>query len=277
MQVTSSQKERKHQAFVEGRFAALCRDIFHPFLMAMARSSLKFRIVRDNDYTPLPERPILFAPNHYCGMDITVACNAIRGRAVIVAGKQPLFPVEEFFLNANGTIFVDRLNREDTSACKRAMAAQLRAGKNVILFPEGTSNVSDALPMYPMKWGIIDVAQQTGAQIIPMLLRYDKEKMECHVRFASPMTVEHMTKAEGIEILRDTMASIRWESFREKGIHSRKSMDTGQERRKNMELLLSYPLLDYETEKQVVFRPYPTEAEVFEPIIRAYSKMMAGE
>ena len=147
----------------------------------------------------------------------------------------------------------------------------------MILFPEGTSNVSDALPMYPMKWGIIDVAQQTGAQIIPMILRYDKAVSECHVRFASPMTVENMTKAEGIEALRDTMATLRWESFEAKGIHSRRELNTAEERRQNMELLLSYRLLDYETEKQVVFRPAPTEAEVFEPIIRAYSKMMGGK
>lgn len=277
MQVTSSQKERNHQPFVEGRFAAACRDLFHPILMAMARQTLKFRIVRDNDYQPLPDRPILFAPNHYCGLDITIVCNAIHGRAVIVAGKQSLFSVDEFFLRANGVIFVDRLNREDTAACKRAMTAQLRAGKNVILFPEGTSNVSDALPMYPMKWGIIDVAQQTGAQIIPVILRYDKLTSECHVRFAAPMTAENMTKAEGIEALRDTMATLRWESFEAKGIHSRRELDTAEERRKNMELLLSYRLLDYETEKQVVFRPAPTEAEVFEPIIRAYSKMMGGK
>ena len=277
LQVTFSQKERNHQPFVEGRFAAACRDLLHPALMAMARWSLKFRIICDREYKSLPNRPILFAPNHYCGMDITVVCNAIHGRAVIVAGKQSLFPVDEFFLRANGVIFVDRLNREDTAACKRAVTAQLRAGRNVILFPEGTSNVSDALPMYPMKWGIIDVAQQTGAQIIPMILRYDKAVSECHVRFASPMTVENMTKAEGIEALRDTMATLRWESFEAKGIHSRRELNTAEERRQNIELLLSYRLLDYETEKQVVFRPAPTEAEVFEPIIRAYSKMMGGK
>lgn len=277
MQVTSSQKEQRQQALVEGSFAAFCRDAFHPVLMALAKSVLKFRIVWDNAYKSLPDRPILFAPNHYCGLDITVVCNAIQGRAIIVAGKQNLFPVDEFFLKANGAIFVDRLNREDTAACKRAAAAQLRKGKNVILFPEGTSNVSDALPMYPMKWGIIDIAKQTGAQIIPVILRYDKKTMECHVRFGDAMTMEHMSKAEGIEALRDTMASMRWEQFEAAGIHSRAALDVEQERRKNRELLLSYKLLDYETEKKVVFRPAPDEAEVFEPIIRFYRKMMGGE
>lgn len=276
MQVTSSQKEHQSLPLTEGRFARRCRDIFHPLLMVLARSVLRFKIIPDNDYTPLPSRPILFVGNHYCGYDITVACNVIHGRAQIVAGKQPMFPADEFFLKANGVIFVDRLNREDTAACKRAMAAQLRAGQNVILFPEGTSNVSDALPMYPMKWGVIDVAQQTGAQIIPMILHYDKKNMECHVRFCQPMVADGMTKAEGIRLLRDTMAAVRWSIFEAGGLHHRAALDIAGERRKNMELLLSYKLLDYETEKAVVFRPHPTEAEVFDPICRAYAKMMGG-
>lgn len=273
MQVTASQMKQ----LTEGRLLRLCRDIFHPALMALARSVLRYRIVVENDYTPLPDRPILFAGNHYCGYDITVACNAIHGRVQIVAGKQPMFPADEFFLKANGTIFVDRLNREDTAACKRVMAARLRAGQNVIIFPEGTSNVSDALPMYPMKWGIIDVAQQTGAQIIPMILRYDKEKRRCHVRFLDPITAEGMTKQEGIRLLRDTMAAARWKDFELGGLHSRAGLDIREERRINMELLLSYKLLDYRAEQSVVFRPYPTEEEVFEPICRAYAKMMGGK
>ena len=277
MQVTSSQKEQRQQALVEGKLAAVCRDAFHPVLMALSRSVLKFRILRDNDYRSLPDRPILFAPNHYCGLDITVVCNAIHGRAVIVAGKQGLFPVDEFFLKANGVIFVDRLDKADTAACKRAVAAQLRNGKNVILFPEGTSNVSDALPMYPMKWGIVDIAQQTGAQIIPVILHYDKKRLECHVRFGDAMTMEDKTKAEGIAGLRDAMASIRWSFFEKDGIHSREAMDVQEERGKNLELLLGYKLLDYETEKKAVFHPVPDEAEVFEPVIRFYQKMMGGE
>lgn len=273
MQVTASRMKQP----TEGRFLRLLRDILHPGLMVLARSVLKYRIVVENDETPLPGRPILFAGNHYCGYDISVACNAIHGRVQIVTGKQPMFPADEFFLKANGTIFVDRLNREDTAACKRVMAARLRAGQNVLIFPEGTSNVSDALPMYPMKWGIIDVAQQTGAQIIPMILRYDKETLRCFVRFLDPITVEGMTKQEGIRLLRDTMATARWEDFQRGGLHSRAALDVREERRKNMELLLSYKLLDYSMEQSVVFRPYPTEEEVFQPICRAYTKMMGGK
>lgn len=274
MQTTSIQRERSRRPHTEGALLRLCRDGFHDALMALAGSALQFRVIADNDYIPLPDRPIIFTGNHYCGQDVIVACKVIHGRVQIVAGKQPLTAVDEFFFNANGTIFVDRKDKEDTAACKRAMEALLKSGQNVIIFPEGTSNVSDELLMYPMKWGVIEVARRTGAQIIPVVLHYDKERMECHVHFSDPMIMDRVTNADGIRWLRDTTASVRWEYWERNGLFFRADMDIEQERAENKRLLLSYKLLDYDYEKSVVFHPYPSEVEVFEPIIRAYEKKM---
>ena len=271
MQITSLEKEQAYRPLTEGRFARMLRDAFHPVLMPLAKSALTFRIVCDNDYEPLPDRPILFVGNHYCGQDVVIGVNVLRGRVQVVAGKQPLRPVDEFFFNANGTIFVDRKSREDCAACKRAMIAQLRSGQNVLIFPEGTSNVSDELLMYPMKWGVIDAAQQTGAQIIPMVLDYDKTAKECHIRFLPPMLTDGMTLAEGITRLRDAMATARYEFIEKKGIFSRRDMDITAQRAENHALLLSYKLLDYAYERSVVFRPHPTPNEVFAPILKASS------
>lgn len=274
MQLISSEKEHRNLPFTESVMQRKLKDMFHPFLMKLAKSAVPFKLVADNDYTPLPGRPILFVGNHYCGNDVIIAANLIHGRVQIVAGKQPLTPVDEFFFNANGTIFVDRKNREDTAACKRAMEALLKQGENVVIFPEGTSNVSDELLMYPMKWGAIEVAQKAGAQIIPMVLHYDTEKKECHVRYCPPMIVDDMEKKEAIDLLRDTMATVRWEFWEQSGIHSRAQMDIAAERAENMRLLLSYKLLDYDYERSVVFHPFPSEEEVWEPICAAYAKMM---
>lgn len=274
MQVTSIEKERRQKSVTESKPLRFLRDGFHSALMAIAKSAVPFKIVADNDYTPLPGRPILFAGNHYCGNDIIIACNVIHGRVQIVAGKQPLTPVDEFFFNANGTIFVDRKDKQDTAACKRAMEALLRDGENVLIFPEGTSNVSDALLMYPMKWGIIDVARRTGAQIIPVILHYDREKMVVHVRFGQPMVMDGRSRAGGIRDLRDTMAAMRWEYWERQGLFCRADLDMEAERIRNKELLLAYKLLDYDYERSVVFHPFADEAEVFAPVIQAYQKKM---
>lgn len=49
------------------------------------------------------------------------------------------------------------------------------------MFPEGTWNLTENLLMLPMKWGIIDIAKETGAQIIPTALEYDREQKKCFV------------------------------------------------------------------------------------------------
>lgn len=266
MQQTPSMKEAAGISLAEMPFPRFVKDCFHPLLMRIARSAISFRIVMDNTCAPLPNRPILFAANHYCGQDVVIAANAIGHRVLVVAGKQPLAGADEFFFNANGTIFVDRKDPADRAACKRAMCTALKQKQDVLIFPEGTSNVSPSLPMSQMKWGLIEVAQQTGAQIIPMVLHYDREKQHCHVRFCPPMTVEDMSKQDAIALLRDTMASVRWEAWASRGMFLREKLDVQEEDRKNKELLLAYPLLDYAYEQSVVYHPYPTEQEVFAPI-----------
>lgn len=271
MQITSLQKEQMHRSFTESTATRRVKDAFHPVLMAMSKSALTFRIVRDNDYEPLPGRPVIFVGNHYCGQDVVIACNVLHRRVQVVAGKQNLTPLDEFFFNMNGTIFVDRKDKADTAACKRAMEAVLKNGQDVVIFPEGTSNVSDELLMYPMKWGVIDVAKKTGAQLIPMVLDYDKEAGECHVHFCPPMVMDELDKEAGIALLRNTMATVRWEYMEKKALLHREEADIPELRRQNMELLLSYKLLDYEYEKSVVFHPYVTAEEVFEPIEKLHA------
>lgn len=74
-------------------------------------------------------------------------------------------------------------------ASKDALNACLRKGQSILWFPEGTWNLTPSQLMMPMKWGIIDVAKETGAQIIPTVLEYSREQKKCFVRFGKPMVV----------------------------------------------------------------------------------------
>lgn len=266
MQETSLMKEQRSRPFTESSPARHLKDAIHPLLMGVAKSAVTFAIETENDYRVLPGRPVIFVANHYCGQDVVIACNVLHERVQVVAGKQNLLAMDEFFFNANGTIFVDRKDRADCAACKRAMTAHLRNDQSVLIFPEGTSNVSDELLMYPMKWGVIDVAQQTGAQVIPMVLDYDKQAGKCCVRFCESMIFDGMDKADAIRLLRDTMATVRWEFMERRGVFSREDADIAALRADNRALLLSYKLLDYDYERSVVFHPYPTWEEVMAPV-----------
>ncbi len=48
------------------------------------------------------------------------------------------------------------------------MIGHLRAGGNLMYFPEGTWNLSPNLPVLPCFWGIVEIAQKGNAIIVPV-------------------------------------------------------------------------------------------------------------
>lgn len=258
MQVTSKQKIQNHQSLVESSFVRFFKNLLHPVLIPVAKSATTFKLVKDNECRTLKDRPVLYVCNHYCGQDIVLGCSAIKERVMVVAGLQNLAPIDEFFFNANGVIFVDRNDSDDGRACKEAMVQHLKNHQNVLIFPEGTSNVSDALLMYPMKWGVIDAAKQAHAQIVPLVLDYNKETMEAHVTYLDPIVVDDLSLLDGITLLRDVMATKRYEYIEGYSMLKRDEINVDELRDKNKELLLSYKYLDYAYEQSVVYRPEKT-------------------
>ena len=67
---------------------------------------------------------------------------------------------------AAGVIFIDRGDRERAIRSIHDAAQQIRGGKNVVIFPEGTR--SRAGQMLPFKKGGFALAQDAGVPIIPM-------------------------------------------------------------------------------------------------------------
>lgn len=111
-----------------------------------------------------------------------VACNHIsyldpltNGEAVVRAGRRPRFlakedlfriPVVGRALSGAGQIPVSRGTR-DRSSLDRAAAA-LDRGEVIVVYPEGTvTKREDGLPMEG-KTGLVRLALQTGAPIVPM-------------------------------------------------------------------------------------------------------------
>lgn len=70
--------------------------------------------------------------------------------------------------------------------------------------------------MLPMRWGIIETAHKSDAQIIPMALMYDRDKKECYAKFSQPLYGEQLADFwNGIQLLRDSIATLRYELMEE--------------------------------------------------------------
>lgn len=266
-QKTTIEKIKEGKQITDSKFKITIRKIAHPFLLALAQTKIKYKLKKENKYTIDKTKPIIFAVNHSNCQDIPLACTAIGKHGYLLIGKQNLEPMDELFFDINGAIYVDRMNKEDKSKSKDAMVEYLKKKTPIIMFPEGTWNLTDEQLMLPMRWGIIDIAKEANAQIVPLILDYDKEKGVCNAKFGKTISVEKdSNKQELINELRDEMATLRYDFFERKGIAKRDEINLEEQRANIQTTIEEYPKLDYEYEKSVVFKPYISSEEVFEPV-----------
>lgn len=257
-QETTTQKLRRGKPLTESGLAARLRRLLYPVLMVLTGSKVRYRVEAENSYEPLPGKPIIFAANHSAFPDTPILLRVIKRNSYVLIGRQNLAFIDRIFFLLNGAIWVDRRDREDMAACKEALTATLQKDRSILWFPEGTRNLTPSLLMLPMKWGIIDVARQAGAQIIPAALDYDREKMVCSVRFGEPLSGAALeNRSEAIRTLRDTLASLRWELMCTQPLLHRSEICPDDLRKEMFRVLEEYPPLDWAYESSCIYDPHP--------------------
>lgn len=264
MQETTSSKVKAGKLITESRPKIILKKFFHWPLVLAAQSKVKYKVHRENKFKKIYRRPIIFCVNHTCFQDTPIVCRYIGRQAYILAGKQSLYPIDELFFHLNGSIFVDRKDKEDMTLSKEAMIEYLLRDQSLIVFPEGTWNLSDSLLMLEMKWGIIEVAQRANAQIIPVSLDYNQEDKKCDIKFGEPILAEKFkSKKEAIDYLRDTLATLRWEQIESHGIVKRTDEFVTEAKKQREQTLSDYPLYDEEYEQSLVFKSHENPEQVF--------------
>jgi len=111
--------------------------------------------------------PVIFMSNHESNLDPPVLISAIPIPAVYLAKKEVkwMAPVGWAAMMA-GTIFIDRSNRERAINSLHLAAAEIRGGKSVVIFPEGTRTRTGRLG--PFKKGGFVMAAEAGVRIVPL-------------------------------------------------------------------------------------------------------------
>jgi 1-acyl-sn-glycerol-3-phosphate acyltransferase len=110
---------------------------------------------------------VIFMSNHESQMDPPILVAALPVPAVYIAKKELQYvPFIGWAAWAAGVIFIDRGDRDRAFRSIRDAAAQIRGGKNVVIFPEGTRSRTGQ--MLPFKKGGFALAQDAGVPIIPM-------------------------------------------------------------------------------------------------------------
>ena len=241
------------------RIKIIIHKLLYPVLLLMFRTFKAHNIIFYNEMPQLDENAI-FAVNHSCKYDIPYTCEVVKRSSYVLIGKQPLEFIDRIAFWLNGTVWVDRKNRNDKKKATAKMIELLKKGANLVMFPEGTWNLTPSNPMLPLYWGVIDIARKSGRPIVPMILEYTDEN--CYVAFGQPMFIsEKDDKGEKIRDLDDRFATLKWlvwEKYSDTGYNSAEEWETEARRR-----VADYPKLDYRYEKSVIRKEYISADEVF--------------
>jgi 1-acyl-sn-glycerol-3-phosphate acyltransferase len=112
-------------------------------------------------------QPVIFMSNHESQMDPPILVAALPVPAVFIAKQELKYvPFIGWAGWAAGVIFIDRGDRERAIRSIREAAEQIRGGKNVVIFPEGTRSRTGQ--MLPFKKGGFALALEAGVPIVPM-------------------------------------------------------------------------------------------------------------
>ena len=118
---------------------------------------------------PLTHAQVAYVGNHLSYLDIFVLGSLVRGSFVAKAELRR-WPLFGFLATLQRTIFVSR-HRHDATRVTDQLHAALQSGRNLILFPEGTSSLGlEVLPFKSSAFSAIGSHASKGLRIQPFTL-----------------------------------------------------------------------------------------------------------
>lgn len=212
------------------------RDMLHPILLKLVSLNRKYidkqtlTILNDarqnNKKKKLTERvksfvkgekkkTVIYAITHIDKYDFQLVSEAIKDHQYPFAGDPETMyrSFDGAVLGLNGVVYCDTESKTDRKVAKNTSIDLLKKGKNLLIYPEGVWNVTSNLLMLPLFGGIIEMAKETGCDIIPVAIeRYDKNYV---VNIGTEFNVNDKLAAglneEEIKTdLRDEMATLKW-------------------------------------------------------------------
>lgn len=143
--------------FFEGRY------LFCPLVLFIARVKLKV-VGLENLET---NSPCIYVSNHVSHMDVVAIARTIP-LGLFYIGKKELkkVPILGQYMQLIGHVFIDRKNHEKAMVSMRKAAELIKAGKNVITFPEGTRSPNGKIGVF--KRGTFIIAKEGAIDIQPI-------------------------------------------------------------------------------------------------------------
>jgi len=127
-----------------------------------------------------PEKPVIFMSNHVSTFDIQALFAAIPGPVRMLAKRElSRVPILGWSMWMAGFIFIDRAKRSEAMSSLAKAGAAVRAGKSIVIFPEGTRG--DGQSLLPFKRGGFQLALEAGVPVVPVGIAGTEIVLPSHV------------------------------------------------------------------------------------------------
>ena len=119
-----------------------------------------------------------------------------------------------YFLWLNGLIYVNKLDNASRQEAYKKMKRILNHGSSVLMFPEGVLNNSENLNCVTVYPGFYHLACESNKKIVPIVSNYNYDEKYILVAAAEPIDLTVYSKYEAMDLLRDVIATLRFDLSR---------------------------------------------------------------
>ena len=190
------------------------------FALFINRLCEKRKYVIIDDKRIINNKARVYACTHVGEIDGLVAYEAYKDQAYWFWGDVGDYykKLDYFLVSLNGAIAVDTWDKRDRQNALNTAIKVLKKKSNVMIFPEGTWNITENKPVMHLYTGSAQMALESGADIIPVAIELYGDTYYINIgENISREKYDPNMKRELTDDLRDAMATLKWEIFEKYG------------------------------------------------------------
>lgn len=205
------------------------RRIINKPLRMILKAATKRKIILESYPELSKDKNYIFVSTHSFDEDIIANLATIDRSTYVLIGTTDQIEHNPQMYAAwiNGMIYVNRLNKESRKSSLEKMKRVLLSGSSVLIFAEGGWNNTENLLCQKLFSSPYILAKETNTEVVPISVFNEHNKKEIYINVGEPLDLSTMTKEEGLDSVRDAMATMMFDSIKNHSTPIKRSELTG--------------------------------------------------
>lgn len=192
-------------------------------LMRLSKQQKLFVIADDRERK---KNPVVYACTHIGYDDVAMTFEAVKSPCWLFWGNPGVAyrTLDGKMAEKNGAVFLDTYDKEDRKIAKQLAIRVLKQGMSLLIYPEGAWNLTENLPVMKLYRGVVDMAMETGADIVPIAIEQYGKNFYVNIGENINYSNREKNRQELTDELRDALATLKWEIWERMGVEERQSV-----------------------------------------------------